>query len=67
MCTRAKQEHVASDRARRPDVPRHILFIRCYKTRKYTAIRTARNPAFGNREPAEVDSFFSGQERTIYL
>ena len=27
MRTRAKQKHVASDGARRPDVPRHILFI----------------------------------------
>ena len=26
MRTRAKQKHVASDRARRPNVPRHILF-----------------------------------------
>ena len=27
MRTRAKQKHVASDRARRPNVPRHILYI----------------------------------------
>ena len=27
MRTRAKQKHVASNRARRPDVPRHILFM----------------------------------------
>ena len=26
MRTRAKQKHVASDRARRENVPRHILF-----------------------------------------
>ena len=26
MRTRAKQKHVASDRARRPNVPKHILF-----------------------------------------
>ena len=26
MRTRAKQKHVASDRVRRPKVPRHILF-----------------------------------------
>jgi len=26
MRTRAKQKHVASDRARRPNVPRDILF-----------------------------------------
>ena len=31
MHTRAKQKHVASDRARRPDVPGHILF-HCCKT-----------------------------------
>ena len=28
MRTRAKQKHVASDRARRENVPRHILFHR---------------------------------------
>ena len=27
MRTRAKQKHVASDRARRPNVARHILYI----------------------------------------
>ena len=27
MRTRAKQKHVASDRARRENVPRHILFM----------------------------------------
>ena len=26
MCTRAKQKHVARDRARRPNEPRYILF-----------------------------------------
>ena len=34
MRTRAKQKHVASDRARRENVPRHILFYgeayKCY-------------------------------------
>ena len=29
MRTRAKQKTVASDRARRPNVPRHILFYKC--------------------------------------
>ena len=30
MRTRAKQKHVASDRARRENVPRHILFFAKY-------------------------------------
>ena len=36
MRTRAKQKHVASDRARRENVPRHILF---YVTERDKAFR----------------------------
>ena len=37
MRTRAKQKHVASDRARRPNVPENILYaqIRVHKLKQY--------------------------------
>ena len=46
MHTRAKQKHVASDRARRPNVPKHILYIffeRERNTEKYSFFHEAEN------------------------
>ena len=42
MRTRAKQKHVASDRARRENVPRHILFhvFKISSGTKYSVIGT---------------------------
>ena len=69
MHTRAKQKHVASDRARRPNVPKHILYIffeRERNTEKYSFFfmkRKTETLFFGQTENLHEQGKIKGRER----
>ena len=69
MRARAKQKHVASDRARRPNVPKHILYIffeRERNTEKYSFFfmkRKTETLFFGQTENLHEQGKIKGCER----